>query len=41
MTRKLLLILFLFQNFFLLASSKPDEHAPISIMGDHIHKKKS
>ena len=40
MIKKLILILFLFQNFLLIASSKPDEHAPISIMGDHIHKKK-
>lgn len=40
MLKKLIIILIFFQKVLLLSSSKPDEHAPISIMGDHIHKHK-
>jgi len=37
--KKLFLFLFLFQNSFILGEIKPNSHAPISMMGDHIHKK--
>ena len=37
--KKSFFILLLFQSSFILGETKPNSHAPISVMGDHIHKK--